>query len=270
MEPKSIAPEFKSLALGVRPARIAVLVDRTDDDWQNTCIRLLEFFTTVWGGNHSLIVPTDGKSINELFWQLLEAFDPDYIYVYRKTLRDLKLTKPAEYAVILERETTRAGVAPEYAQVIKQIDELLCNRTTSQFQVAPELEAELRTRIAPLYFMEHTVQPGFLTADSEAHYPLTAIHGIVSNCAHTSNISIVTSVTEDIPEIWYASVTGSVRESYSDKLKECGIELSKKEFGAENAGDLIELGVLRNAEDNFPFSLSRMKLAYYGSIKIQH
>jgi hypothetical protein len=272
MEPHSTAQEFKTLLLGVRPPRVAVLIDRADGDWENTCLRLIEFFATAWGGNHSLIVPTYGKSIDRIFWQLLESFDPDYIYSYRKTLRDLKLAKPDEYAAFLKRETDRAasGSTSVDDRFTKQIDDALCNAITSQFQISPALQAELRYRVAPFYFMEHIVQPGFLVADSEAHYPLTAITGILNNCDHTSTVTVLSNANNNIPQIWHASFAGSFRESYFDKLKNCGIELSRKEFGVDNAGDLIDLGVLRTFTDDFPFSLSMMKLAYYASIKVQH
>ncbi len=50
----------------------------------------MEWLCTLWGGQYSLIVPTDGQTIAEPFLDLLEAFDPDYITVYQRSGRDLE------------------------------------------------------------------------------------------------------------------------------------------------------------------------------------
>jgi hypothetical protein len=41
----------------------------------------------MWGGWGNIIVPTDGKEIDPLFWRILECFDPDYLEAYRRTGR---------------------------------------------------------------------------------------------------------------------------------------------------------------------------------------
>ena len=88
---------FKTIHASVRPQRIAILVDKSDEDWQNTCLRVIEFFSRLWGGAYNLIVPTDGKTIDERFWTILETFDPDRLYVYRKSGEDFRLSKPDQY-----------------------------------------------------------------------------------------------------------------------------------------------------------------------------
>ncbi len=64
-------PSFKTINASVRPARVAVLVDRSDEDWQDTCLHVIEFFSQIWGGAYNLIIPTDGKTIDERFWTIL-------------------------------------------------------------------------------------------------------------------------------------------------------------------------------------------------------
>lgn len=76
---------FKTIHASVRPARIAVLIDKSEEDWQDTCLRIIGFFSKLWGGAYNFIVPTDGKTIDECFWTILETFDPDHLYVYRKS-----------------------------------------------------------------------------------------------------------------------------------------------------------------------------------------
>src|SRR5215831_13868867 len=93
---------FKTVYAGVRPARVAILVDTPDEHWQETCRRLLECFSATWGGQYSIIIPTDGQTIATVFWQLLEAFDPDYICRYEKTGLDWKLSAPELYEKVLQ------------------------------------------------------------------------------------------------------------------------------------------------------------------------
>jgi len=96
------ASEFRTVFTGVRPARIAVLVDQDDSDWQDTCRRVIEYLSSIWGGKNSLIIPTNWSQIDERDWQLLEAFDPDYICDYHKTGLDLKITSPQRYEDLLQ------------------------------------------------------------------------------------------------------------------------------------------------------------------------
>ena len=77
-----------------RPPRVAVLMSVSDPEWRNTILRVIEFLCSIWGGKHSLIIPTDGTIIDPTFWRILEGFSPDYIYYYSKTGRDLKLSQP--------------------------------------------------------------------------------------------------------------------------------------------------------------------------------
>jgi hypothetical protein len=64
-----------------------VLLDAKDPQWQSSCLRIVEYFTRMWGGWGNIIVPTDGKEIDPLFWRILECFDPDYLEAYRRTGR---------------------------------------------------------------------------------------------------------------------------------------------------------------------------------------
>lgn len=94
----------KKLFTAVRPPRVACLVNEDDDDWQQTCMRIIEFFSRVWGGAHNIIVPTDGKGLTEKFWKILEAYDADYVYYYLQTGTDFKRRSPEKYRARLEAE----------------------------------------------------------------------------------------------------------------------------------------------------------------------
>src|SRR6266852_2112721 len=94
----------KRIFTNVRPARVACLVHQDDEDWQQSCMRIIEFFSGVWGGAYNIIVPTDGKDIAKDFWKILSAYDADYIYYYAKTAKDLKTTRPEQYDAWLKAQ----------------------------------------------------------------------------------------------------------------------------------------------------------------------
>jgi hypothetical protein len=61
----------------------------------------------VWGGAYNFIVPTDGNTIKEEFWAILERYDPDYLYQYRYTLSDLKYADPEMYKRIANKRESQ-------------------------------------------------------------------------------------------------------------------------------------------------------------------
>lgn len=52
------------------------------------------------------IIPTDGSSIEEPFWKILEAFDPDYLFHYQPVGQDLKRHNPDRYADLVDHFAT--------------------------------------------------------------------------------------------------------------------------------------------------------------------
>ena len=77
-------------------------MDSADSGWRHTTARIIEFLSSVWGGKHSVIIPTDGSTIEPIFWIVLEKFSPDYVFFYQKTWRDIQISDPENYAVSLE------------------------------------------------------------------------------------------------------------------------------------------------------------------------
>jgi hypothetical protein len=103
---------YETVEARARPARVAVLINSSDPDWFDSALRIIEFLSSIWGGKHSIIVPTDGLTIDLAFWKILEQFSPDYVYFYRKTGADFKLAHPEEYSAELLRavEQYQAGL----------------------------------------------------------------------------------------------------------------------------------------------------------------
>ena len=102
MEPSDLT--FHTVSTSLRPSRLAIQLDREDPDWMQSCLRIIEYTTQIWGGWYSFIVPTDGKRVSEQFWKLLEAFDPDYVYTHSKSLVDIKASRPGECNSWIQRQ----------------------------------------------------------------------------------------------------------------------------------------------------------------------
>jgi hypothetical protein len=81
---------FQTISYGVRPPRIAVLVDQSDPQWEQVCLTCIGHFTRIWGGQHCIIVPTNGETLRDVFWTILSAYDPDAIVSYQKDAYKLR------------------------------------------------------------------------------------------------------------------------------------------------------------------------------------
>ncbi len=60
-----------------RPFRIAFLISPADN--QNWIDKIIEYNRSKWGGQYNPIIFTDGKSIQENWWNFLRKYDPDII-----------------------------------------------------------------------------------------------------------------------------------------------------------------------------------------------
>ncbi len=148
----SIPPETRIITPGVRPPRVAIFIDRDDPQWMHTILRVIEWSTMHWGGWYTCVVPTDGKAIAGLFWTLLEAFDPDYLYTYQKTGIDRQIIEPEDfqreykeqYKVWLKRFPDQDHITLRQAC----LEDVLQRQETS-IELSKELKDQLYTRLNP-------------------------------------------------------------------------------------------------------------------------
>jgi hypothetical protein len=183
-------PEYKTIFSSVRPQRVAILININDENWRDSCLRIIEYYSTLWGGKHNIIVPTDGISISDEFWKVLESFDPDYLFKYQRTGLDEKLAKPDEFERVVDRETRKwLSQHPESDEVDtrESIEKDLQRMRLEKLEVSSDLQGELKRRLAPFYFENWIVQAGAISAHSEGHYPLTSLAKILPHTDHTGN-----------------------------------------------------------------------------------
>lgn len=80
----------RTITTKVRSPRFALLIDIKSPYWKAHISGAIQSFSQTWGGEHFIIVPTDGKTIDEVFWNILKKYSPDYIGRYIPCLADLK------------------------------------------------------------------------------------------------------------------------------------------------------------------------------------
>lgn len=196
---------FKTINASVRPGRVAILVDKSDDDWQNTCLRIVENYSGMWGGGYNIIVPSDGNEIGSAFWTLLEVFDPDYVYRYQKTGKDLLLSTPDQYKTLLEQYFAKnpAGMGVSGSEDIREYINKSLQRAPlpTSFAITPRLNQEIKIRLAPFWFEECVVQAGAINADCDVAFPLTSLADILPTAKHPDRVLSVEDSLGQLPTL---------------------------------------------------------------------
>jgi hypothetical protein len=285
---------FETVFASVRPPRVATFLDRNDPDWQHTCLRIIEFYSSVWGGKYNIIVPTDGTVLLPDFWKVLELYDPDYSFSYVKTYRDLKITDPAKYEEVFRRYTERtASQLPDtdWEQLKGDLDQQLQAEESSNFGISSELAATLKRRLAVFHHENHTIQSR-ISAGSSAVYQLTQVAKILAHCDHADKIAVTESLPTGLSPLWLAAVAGSCSNTLNQELALAGLKEIRVGFPNERLHDVIRLGVkghydvehqralrvIRGEESEgieditpcLPFQISMTQVALYRSARAEY
>lgn len=278
---------LKIVHASVRPARVAILIDKADTDWQHTCLRIIEIYSQLWGGAYNIIVPTDGHTIDERFWTLLETFDPDYLYRYNKSLEDLLQSHPDQYNKILEREVesflSRSGGSYDRVAAKALVDKELRRTWLSTLAIGPALQQEVKVRLAPFWFEEHAVDAGPMYSRYTPSFPLTDITKIILNTEHPNRVAVIEAPDDLVPRLWYGSTTGLLSPSARDTFAKLGITHELFSFREDNINQLVEFAttgqigrvgifqpntpVLYDLQGITPYAVSMLELGLYRSTR---
>lgn len=231
---------IKTITTSLRPHKVVVLVNRNDPGWQVTCLRIIEWYSQVWGGAYNLIVPTDGKSIDKTQWELLDVFDPDYARQYVKTRLDFKIAHPEEYQHILEQEVSDfikeyPGADPEMTR--KSIDEQ-ARRVQDAFSINEALKKEIMSKLNPFYHRELVTHRVF--ASESPSFPLTHIIDIIPK-TDIRKIDYVEFDGDSELKLLVYSVIGSIRGLEDSLQKKIQSPDDRLRFEETNPRDLEAL-----------------------------
>ncbi len=234
-----------TISTSVRPGRVAVLVDAKDPHWQSSCLQIIEYFTRMWGGCGNIIVPTDGKQIDPLFWRILERFDPDYLEAYKRTGRDLEIEEPAKFEEIYHRHIAawekQIGENTSTFAAEKIRDDLR-HASLAAFEISTELQQELKERLAPFHFQQWVVEAGAVVAGSVPHHPHTDIVDILPHVERPPRVLKVDDRAA-FPPLWWASSFGRVNTELQAQLAKTNLEVFESGSTAEDVALLIRLAV---------------------------
>lgn len=230
------------------------------------CLRIIEWYSQMWGGGYNLIIPTDGATIEPDFWFILEQFSPDYIYYYAPSLADIQSINPMQWEKIVEERIqyslgTQEPSDDEVNTVCSQIEEYATEALISDFELTECLGKQLIRKLNPFH-SEHWLQGKKVTFGSKVYYPLVdlvhvlpQIIDLLFQTYHEINLSVIDEL------VIYASL-GSIREAYEKEMKEAGVRISRQTYSPEQQRNLVDL-IFHHTDQIPPFRASMLNLGLY-------
>ena len=166
-------PDYRNVISEVRTPRLAVFIDETSPHWRTAVASLVRIFSQTWGGKYFLIVPTDGKRIKDKFWELLEAYSPDYFGHYQMTIADLQEADPKRYEAIKAGAREKWQFGEDFEEWFEKEQHL---RAIENSAITADLREQLKNRLSPFqragYIVDRPVRGHSLG------FPFTAITDI--------------------------------------------------------------------------------------------
>jgi hypothetical protein len=265
----------RTVSASVRPSRLAILINRNDQEWQESCLRIIERTSQIWGGWYSCIVPTDGQTISEPFWFLLRKFDPDYIYTYEAQMLDLKISKPSTYERwatkqidaaearnpgLLNEETSRS----HFEEQLEQLQRI-------NFNVADELSNTLLKRLNPFHDPSRAISGSFSARNLAVGYPLTSIQTLFPHLAEPLNDLDVLDVEVDgtLPvKLMIHALTGKLWPGLVESIKLSNIPVFQEVWSRQTLREkVIGLGTGKiDPVNHLPRRLSLINCHLYSSV----
>jgi len=233
---------------------------------------VIEFFSNIWGGFNNIIVPTDGNNLSRIFWNILSAYDPDYIYYYSKTAKDLKTIRPHEYNEWVEKQLkdhlSGGRHSESYVESARRRIEELAVRENLTPKLSQEFSLLIRKKLSPFHVPAQIVHD--FISDSPPRFPLTPITTALLGCGEKPKLAIFKPSFQGLYPLWLASVTGLINEELRKTLSEEGSisEIPSGEYSIDLVTNERTRHAFTNAEQTTtPFKLTSLKLASYRSVK---
>lgn len=244
-----------SATLTARPTRLCVLVPLWPGfAWEVLVEHAIAAQTSIWGGHANLIVPFDDQvGSEEIFWQLLQSFDPDMIGIHIPRLSDIEGLAPDVY-----RETVNGLIAQLEAAGFRdpgvQATEIerLGNQVFRPWRLPADLSSQLINWIAPLHHAEHLRTPTFDGVNPPPN-GFTDVSKIVEIPTSVANIRTSTGALD---QLMLTNQIGRLLPSLSAELRaQRGVEIQDLELTREHELALHRWGDT-DQQTAYPFSLS--------------
>jgi hypothetical protein len=236
--------------------------------WDSTCRSIIEYLTQIWGGYQSLIIPTDGKTIDTVFWKFLSAFDPDFIFYYVRSVHDVQRWAPDQAEQIVEDELklTKANnpvhVLPNDAELRTQI----LQRQVGNFAISPDLTEEILHRLSPFHLDEdYRIAP--IRLGDRPNYPLTKVADVAPFVPSTDALFVlIDNLPADRvppPPLWLHAQSGIASEQLQKDLAAVEVTPVPKYMNVETDSTILDWGMIPEVSlgQYAPFGFSRIGLA---------
>jgi len=237
------ADTSRTISTAVRPARVAILINKADQDWMQSCLRIIEWTTCVWGGWYSCIIPTDGNTLEERFWEILEEFDPDYIRAYQKLGRDIKIASPERFQIQVEAQFNQ--FVKDYPDSDNEHTRRTIERNNDEyeienFEISEDLTQLLISRLNPFHFEKQERIHHIVARPKEVSYPLTAVSTIAKYTSQPLRATIVDFQASPLLELAVYSMAGKTWDGLENELKDT-VELIREDHTNTSLLDLLSI-----------------------------
>lgn len=223
--------EYKNIGASVRTPKVVTFISNKDPYWEHTVMRIIEWYTKIWGGAYNLIIPTDGKTIDERYWKILERYNPDYLRSYYYAYAELSTANPKRWEKDVKTITARLKKQhPDMSQ--ETIDDFFKREFEMvehhRFQISDELQQELKQRLSPFYFRDQVVKGG-VSWKEKVMFPFTEIAKIVehTNFRDLFCLDIDNSHKDPNLKLLVYSVSGFATNEYIGELEKVGLSIKR-------------------------------------------
>ncbi|MFI0926139.1 hypothetical protein ACH4TP_19695 [Streptomyces sp. NPDC021012] len=207
-------PTYQNITATVRPPRCAVFINGTSGHWKFAVDGAIAKASEVWGGRYFLIIPTDGATIAEKFWELLEAYSPDHLAIYDLTFTDLAEADPDKYQ---EAKRHHKGRWESKGYSSDGFEEWFAKSAETSWvdklEIDERLDEELRHRLSPFHFRKAIEK--HITKSSGFGYPFTKIVDIAPLATrHIDSVRLPPSIEDPTMRLLVHSQTGVPSEGH--------------------------------------------------------
>lgn len=268
---------YKNITATVRPPRCAIFINKNSDHWKSVASVAITRASEVWGGQHFLLVPTDGTSIEKKFWEILEAYSPDHLAIANLTFADLEEEQPEQYLEVKRRYEEGWQKAGNQLESFEEwFTGSAQNSLVDELKISDSLQKELIRRLSPFHY--HDAIDQHLTSQSGFSYPFTIVTKIIScTTRHIGMVTLPKPLDNPTLALLVHSQTGIGSSQYRKELSDEGFSSAhlpdshddrdylRYIFGGTQRAAIQEGTGQRPADykRNMPFGLSMLHLGQY-------
>ncbi|WP_200300814.1 hypothetical protein [Streptomyces adelaidensis] len=262
---------YQNITATVRPPRCAIFINRNSGHWKTAADGAIAAASEVWGGRYFLIIPTDGASIADKYWELLEAYSPDYLATYSLSFLDLEYADPKIYQRAKERQR-KEWIAKEFP--MESFERLFSESASmshhDQLEITDDLQKELLYRLSPFHHDTYAIDQ-HVSRSSGFGYPFTKIAKIAS-CATQpiGQVNLPKSEIDPTLSLLIHSQTGTSSEGYQKDMDEQGFitksipdDYDSLDLFGELIGENQLHGQSGGYAQNVPFTINMLHLGQY-------